>query len=247
MGTLFLDKKATSHLEMIMSFAIFIIFIIFLFAYLPPVQKPGLSDVLLDSLQFNIQNLSTINLLEIPAIIPNGTTCSPPCIDFENPLQGSGSSEHKYILVRNENSIVSFRINSENISIQKLGSIYYIYYSNETNFSGINKDPLSQDTLCGSCTYSFSAPRIYAVYSLEILNKTAEETKSNYAAKKQEFGILASSDFIFKLRDSGDKVILSSSAKEPPFKISVKARDIPIEYLDESGAMQKGTLNIKVW
>ena len=246
MKTLFLDKKAVSHLEMIMSFAIFIIFIIFLFAYLPPVQKPGLSDVLLDSLQFNIQNQSAINLLEIPAIIPSGTICASTCINIESPIQGPGSSDSSHIFVKDENSIIPFRLESENISMHKSGSIYYIYYSNETDFSGTNKDDL-QDTPCGTCTYTFSAPRIYAIYDIQKLKSLAARAKDNYADLKMQFGFLASSDFIFKLRDSADNVVLTSSSKEPPFKISVKARDIPVEYLNESGAMQKGTLNIRVW
>ncbi|PIU75736.1 hypothetical protein COS75_02665 [Candidatus Pacearchaeota archaeon CG06_land_8_20_14_3_00_35_12] len=238
------NKRAITHVENIISFSIFIIFLIALFIYLPPVQKPNISDVLLDSLQHGIENETNINLLEIPIILNmSGYSASISCFTFANPITSSNSDN---IVVKNNQSVVvPFSISSSNLNVANNGAVYYFYYSNQVNFKNINQAPLTLSP-CTAIQYFFSAPRIYSIYSYANLSSSINSVSSNYANAKLKYKIPASADFMIQARNEYGIFFSTESAKKPAVGISVKARDIPIEYL-ENGDIKKGILNIRVW
>ena len=59
------NKKAFSNIEMIISFSLFIVFLMFLFIYVNPIRRPNVSDVLLNTVELGLNNYK-IDFVEIP-------------------------------------------------------------------------------------------------------------------------------------------------------------------------------------
>lgn len=247
-------KRAESHLEMIISFSIFLIFLLFLFTYMNPVKKPDLSSVLLDIIEKEAKNY-TIDLLEMPVMFDQTPIV---CFNIECPFNLSyippadqGKRRYYVFVEDDEQNDKNFGFigvgNSLNITIDPAGAtsnLYTLYFSDSifNNFPNL-QEPLSSNCLSPG-QYSFSTPRLKNLYSYSKLTDLNTSYYFHYDELKKRFNFPESNDFAIFISPYFEM----SGIK--PERGLVKAREIPIEMIREENNQKqiiKTYLNIQVW
>jgi len=234
-------KKAVSTIEMIVSFTIFLAFIIFLIAYLNPVKKPDISGALLDSAENGIENATETDLIEMPVILTDSVEAGT-CFDIENPF--TIGNETNVFIKDSKGNFMPFKRNSENFTIQSTGdTIYYLYFSED--------ESVTNDAPAPSCTisfpeYKFSIPRLKKVYSYTLLKAFNDTYAADaaYLGLKEQFNFPITYNFGLKVYNSTSTII--EIMKQKPEKVIVKAREIPIQIMKDK-EIQYVHMSIQVW
>ncbi len=239
------SKKADSHLEMIISFSMFLLFVIFLFTYLSPIKQPDISSSLLKSAEAGVEKYST-TMLNIPAILNQEKTG---CFKIQSPFTETSNSK---IFVRDESgSFPKFYADASGITIEGNNKkLYYLYHIQDASFQDTGLECTATEMELPE-TYSFSIPRIKSVYLKSELIRLKEKYDSDYEGLKEEFEYPKTSDFavFFKTATGQPNDELSMSVNKPE-KVVVNAKELPILILEEISGIKKeveATINIQVW
>lgn len=246
------SKKAASHLEMIISFSIFLLFVIFLFTFMSPVKQPDVSESLIKVVEKGISEYES-SLVEVPVATKTAQTG---CFKITSPF---ASTQQANIFIKDrDGNDVGFAVSGQTITISGNGNdFYYLYYSDDafTHLKQACSAESSALDIMPQTDYTFSVPRTKDMYFLSKLLeiKSRYETEEGYKQLKQEFNYPDASDFaIFVPREYSDTIILSMDRQKPE-KVPVFAREMAIIVLkeDESGNGNKeeipSMMNIQVW
>lgn len=250
-------EKGVGHIEVIVSFSIFVVFLLFVFAYLNPIKKPDVSNVLLDIIESNIEKNYTITVTILPFTL-NQTIAFGKCFKIKNPFNlvniPLGLRENSTFVKDIKGNDLAFEYVDHdgmlnyyaNITIQSNGENFYVlYFTERENFSS-TEVPLACIPLEPNLnfTYNFSIPRTIKIYSERKLRGLNESYySSNYEQIKGEITFPKLSDFYIKIED----FVMNRTI--PP-GIPVVAREVSAEILKQEGTAKtiKGTrMNIKVW
>jgi len=90
--------------------------------------------------------------------------------------------------------------------------------------------------------YVLGASRDYEVVSNKSMLNFFDRYGSDYEKLKQDIGI--KNDFNIAIRDSSGEI---KKERYKPRGIEIKAREIPIEILNEDGKLEYATMNLQVW
>lgn len=228
-------RNAQAHVEMILSFVIFVGFFIFLFIFLNPFQeKPTVR--LLDITESAILEKLSINYNEVSLKVLSSE--SPDCwIIDDGFFQGLGSS----VIVKNiDKEAISGSLGST-IIFDNDGDFYYLYFSDI--FDG-DSTGLSSCFLLTSSDYKIGTlKKEKAVYEgyFEGFKTSYDE---GYAGLKTELGI--NNNFAFAIVNN-DRDVLFSGERNIPEGINILARNIPVMMIDKSGVVKPIIINIQVW
>ena len=234
------SKKAVSTIEMIVSFTIFLAFIIFLMAYLNPVKSTDISGALLDSAENGIENATETDLIEMPVVLDTPKIRGE-CFNIENPF--TKGNETNVFIKDSGGNFISFNRTGENFTIQGTGDrIYYLYFSDDESVTNIPPQ-------CAKTTpvlYKFSVPRLKKVYSYTLLKSFngAYADDASYLALKRQFNLPITYNFGLKVYNSTDTII--EIMKQKPEKVIVNAREIPIQIMKDR-EIQYVHMSIQVW
>lgn len=242
-----MNKKGINYIELVISFALFVGFVIALFVYLNPVRQPNLTEVVIDSVQNNFEENVTIMLTEIPFKVT-----TPGCItnDTASLLStnfGDDYSKGKMFVEDDFGNLVpSFDIDivSGALVMQTSSAqIYRIFYSNDTYFNIIKS---SCGTTPTEVIINVSTARSSFILSFEKLKKINESYYTEYDELKKRFDVPALGDFAIKIYNGTD--VFFDMARNIPKGLNVQAREFPISILDENTAKRiKAFVNIRVW
>jgi len=264
-----LKNKKASHVGMILSFVIFITFVVFLYVYLnPSVETPESKRDLLNEIGLRIINniSSSFSIISI-SIFDNPETN---CILLSDFLFASGIAFEEFndtgeveltpanLIVKNGNyqiqesyselqaknlSIVINRINTED-------NFFKIYYSREF-------DRLSENGI-GSCSIipfesNKSLEEGYVIGSVDTgkyifeknLYDIVERYNENYEKLKSELRISPGNEFGFEFVLSDETKLIAM--EDAPSSGNIYAEEIPVQYVDEDANILSGFINVKVW
>jgi len=159
------NKKGSSHLEIIISFVLFVGFSVFLMAYLQPTQQ----NTLQDSILFGLKNKffdSTVSNVTIAFVQKNVTSCStaPACEPTE--------------------------VNGKAINISVNDCFYYVYASSEFSNTLTKCKDLSPPQ-----NYTLGFLEVQIVYSNKSLYDINNMYYTDYDALKLDLGVPTSVDF----------------------------------------------------
>jgi len=238
--------KLGSHVGMILSFVIFITFIVFLYVILRPAvttsedKKATLTYIerqILENVSANFTStsvsisenppescVSILNLLLIPELSPPG------------------------IKVKNKDGIIQQEIyvqtNSPNLLIDRNspGVFFYIYSSPEWEF--INEASRDDCKAIGDDKYQIGLVKETNYPFEENLIEFIDYYKTNYEDLKKELKTPPGAEFGLGFIQSNQSEI---SVGTPGKSANVYAEVIPIQYIDDSANIQSGFINIKVW
>jgi len=228
------DKRGVSHVEMIVSFSVFLLFVLFLITYLNPIKPPTISKVLLDIVEQGLKNY-TAKILEIAV----RAAPSAGCFQIECPFVDC-SADHVFVKDKNGNSIGYDILPNGNLSIK--GDFYYLYHSDKSV-------SLSGSGCAGALTTSpiFSVPKLQTLYLYSELKTLNSTYYSDYESIKTQFRFPSASDFAINIRYEDDTPMFIMSTTKPK-GIAVKARDMPVSILNgDTKEIIKGKMNIQVW
>lgn len=238
-------KKGISHVEMILSFVIFIGFLIFIMAIFRPFSI-GKKESYINSIEKGILEHVSVNVTLATIMVsnvPSGSTCF------------SFGSELNPVIVKNKDGIF-VKANSDRttniIKIQGGNNFYYILSSEKFIEDGFSLPPGTTCADIDITSYSLGLTREYKMLSYQKIDEMENKYLSDYKGLARELGIPASRAFSFSVRDSNEVVIFNSG--EPKGKFMVTAKDIGVQIIHENAnyGIQAGNiifakLNIRVW
>ncbi|MBU2496547.1 MAG: hypothetical protein KJ767_00620 [Nanoarchaeota archaeon] len=254
------NKKAVLHIEVIISFSIFIGLLFLIFLMIKPIREPTLSNTVLDVAEAGIKRDASIALTTFPFAIDIQQNPNNPhtitCFYFENPLNTSILlPKNVFIKDVNKNN-VAFTFSGRDLYVQKTeADFYYIYYSfdeefeyigttlsqcdkiNDRNQQNQNEQQEQKDEL------AFSAPRTQVLFSYNKLLDMHERYYNNYADLKKDWYLPETSNFAIKIEN--DDILFEMTRNIPQGK-EVFAREF-YTYMIKDKKIEQVKVNLKVW
>jgi len=242
--------KTGSHVGMIISFVIFITFIVFLYSVIRPSITTGEDKkTTLAYVENKIEENTSALFAEITLKIH----------DVQNP------SEY---CVRLEKFFVYALVLAKVIVKNETGNMQNAYYDPVTDFDSLRIDRENQGNLFFKVYYSpefnnLSITTInpcttvhyitdYNITSVNSGNYVFEKNvyeligyyQNDYEKLRTEFNVPPGTEFGFGFTQSNGTIITVGNA---PKSIGVYAEQTPIQYIDENANVQSGFINVKVW
>lgn len=237
-----MKKKSVSHIENIIAFSIFLIFITFMIIYLSPLRVPRSSSYILDVASNKFQEAYSVRLKEYTLVLSSEVlSVSESCITFPAQKFEPSSPIGKYV-IKNDSGVIESDLENNNIEIQKPSSrVFYVYVSEESIFS-----PPSAD-YDGCLTLSDDNYSIIQGVSFYPVSEEKVKSATDYLAVKKTLGIPDSFDFELILVDmaSPDKPLLNLSKQKPI--TNVLAREYPLSMITSKGDIKNMVFSIKIW
>ncbi len=244
-------SRSGSHVGMILSFVIFITFIVFLYVVVQPAVKTGENKkTTLDYIESKIVENVSANFTSISIKIANKQSLkNQNCIKLQQFFVYSGISA--YIVVKNE---------TENVQ--------NAYYDPATDFDDVRINRNNEDNLFFKIYYSLEFDKVpttainpctlvyynkeYNISSMTtgkyVFNTSMSELinyyKMNYEDLKEQLNVPAGSEFGFGfVQSDGTKVEVGNATGS----INVFAEEVPVQYIDAKANILSGFINVKVW
>ncbi len=252
-------NKRGSHVGAMLSFVIFITFLIFLYSILQPALKTeGDKEDMVDYLTAKLKENFSSGLTYVNAIVEE-TQSDLNCItitEMSVGLEEQGLNK-SYLIIKDEsNSILPYFIGDDKktISININSEVFFpdgflkIYSSKD-----VDSTKSLTKTGWGDC-YEVSLYRIEAVGQMnETFLKKARTFKEDYESGdesyetiKTQLKIPGNIEFGFELKTAEEERI-STSTRIVPTGANVYVGEVPILYIDEQANLESGFLTIKVW
>jgi len=239
-------NKKGSHVGVVVSFVIFVTFLIFLYTILQPATvRERDRQYILDYLTLNIIGNSSG---EISTLIINviESTGAKNCINMQTIYPYIEGYENNLLIKNDSNFILSYSFNpSTDVWIETgedFTGILKVYSGDE-----VVRSPESDATGClprlSSTGYVKSYSEIFES-KIEDLNETYY---ADYEGLKVELGLSEGTEFNFYILDSLRNVIISAEIQPPPTDRSVYVEETPIQYIDKNGNTLFGFLVVKIW
>jgi len=216
-----ISKKAQGHIEIILSFIIFIGFLLFIFMFLNPFTKTKETGYIMDNIQKSIINKISDDVGRLSVIVNEDDKCY------------DKTKFSQYLNVEDK-----IRVVQDNKNTRK----YDVYYGNF--FIENNPEPdcsLGENYTLG--TYSIEKMIIYDKISV-----LKDDYESDYDNLKKSLRI--TNDFLFKIRNLAgeeDSLLSVEYPKNIPTGIDIEAREIPIRIIQNNGIIIEKKLYIQAW
>ncbi len=246
-----MNKKGISHIEMIISFVIFLGIVVVIFIFLRPIREPTLSNVVLDIVERGMQGEASSTLATIPfkideTIFANITFL---CFRVAHPLDIDDADPDKLhtsniLLKKSTNNPLAFDIESDYLEIAEEDPFYSLSFSFTEIFP---QEALGRDycPLVPEDKVVFSAPRTETLYSFSKLSQISVDYAENYNALKGRWFVPSKNDFAIKVLDAGGNVLFDMPRNVPPRR-DVFAREIEGQMLRGTD-VERITINVRVW
>ncbi len=233
-------KRGMAHIEMAISFGMFVLFTFWLIVFLNPVKNQSISNVLIDTVERGIIRNASIDVAEVPV---NTAPVISTCLKIKNPFNTTNTSN---MFVRDvSDKLLKFSFPEPgNISIEESGIFYRLYYGDAT---------FNPPLLSGSCTalspkqMNYTSARVSTPLFIARVEYIKWLYESDYDALKDEFSFPHSSDFNINITNLLTRQNLFEMRKTKPQRVEVVAREIPIQIIQRDGSMIRAIMNLQVW
>ncbi len=238
------SKRAQGHVEMIISFLIFIGFVVTLLTFLNPTKSRQIDYAILSITEEKLMDEWTRNYSSISVTISNDSIAivnEKDCFIVPDKIKLSGN-----LIVKNQRGNVVDAVLGSDITIKHtFGNRFYKIYSSEefedNTISCTSSMPLSD------LDYKFGARTQFDVVMEDRLYDMIEEYNQGeeaYKALKERLGI--TNDFMIFVYDQ-DINILANASMFVPRVVEVVARDIPVVAINNTADPVELIINIRAW
>jgi hypothetical protein len=239
---IFGNKKAQGHVELILSFVIFVGFVFSIFVFLNPLKQPSMSFVSFETVQTKLVDNVTIAYQSIPLILNRSLSSSVTCFSVNNTLKATGN-----ILAKSSDDLIIRASNSSSkLYLQnKLNEKFYtIYFSDSFNNYSI-ADTASCLALSEQ-NYSFGAPSYETLILFENLIFLDNSYVSNYPAVIENLGL--ENNFEFGISNLNRTILVNDTFLVHRLKsTNVLARDVLLKTINKNATQVDIFLNLRVW
>ena len=245
-----MKKRGISHVEVIVSFTIFIGIVAAIFLFIKPVREPTLSNVLLDIVEEGLRKDGTIALAKIPFKISESILNDPsnfPCFIITHPLDiGPGKlSVDNVFIKKSTGEAIPFDINSDTFEIgDRDPFLYTILFSFDETFTRTPPGGTCVQVLEDKVI--FSAPRTETLFSFSKLRQLETAYNADYGGLKEKWFLPSTSDFSINISYSDGSHAFGMEKKKPPPRRDVFAREFTVNMLEETDVKQV-SVNVRIW
>jgi len=234
-------RRSQSHVEMIVSFVLFVGFVVFLLLMFNPQKYTPLSYGAINVVQASLMKNLSIDY-NYTSVILNETTSgalSGSCFEID-PIDGINGA----IAVKDMNGLLT--------SSKKESGKIIIEHRNSQRFYGVySSDFFSESGGCSS-PVPLTKPQNYSLGILTTKNAVLYENiqelnksyYSDYTELKKSLGI--KNDFSFTIRRN-ETDILFNTISEQPENINILSREIPFLSINKTGDTENLFINLGVW
>ena len=230
-----MKSKKGSHVGVILSFMIFVVFLVFLFSALQPALKVEKDkEAILEHITNSITESSSDNLIIENVVVDN--TDESDCVRVDKNL------DQNLIVKKSPDwTIASYLIQGGEIDIKLEGGKFFkIYYSESI------VETLPSSVICNKITTNYKIGFVNNE-TVVFVSKFDDLTNKDYDLLKRDFGVSAGTDFSFSLLDA-DKILINQIImKAPKVSTNIYVNEFPVLYSDENGEIKSGFINVKVW
>jgi hypothetical protein len=226
-------RKGQGHIEMIMSFTLFLGFIITMLVFFrPAVKSRGVTLTLVENKI--TENISTwVYFFSIKA-------SSPDCFCFSNPYVGAKGN---VIILNSSAGTVGGWVSGDSICIERSNSgFFYIYMSSE--FKETDGDCNNNNIITLDLENDVGLLRGIMAVSNSSLWNLKQEYDQNYTQLRERMGM--SYDFRFIVFDRSNEKVMELQRKIPLGK-PVYSKDKSVEIVYENGEVEESTIRFYVW
>ena len=245
-----MNKKGISHIEIMISFTLFISLLAVIFIFIQPVKEPKLNNVALDIVEYGLEKNASISLATLPFKInlsqitqttQTASTTPINCFTIDNPLNMSELKKENIFVTSSNGLNLAFDVTSNKITLPKREDFYYLHFSFDDTFPNGDYNGEGCPTI-NPDKVTFSAPRTEALLSFNKLDQLNKTYHNNYEELKKQWFVPEKNNFAITIKGSTN------------FNMSRKillGKDIFTRSLTKN--MIKGTVveqvnvNIKVW
>ncbi len=242
-----MKNKKGSHVGMILSFVIFITFLVFLYVVVNPSINIGTDKgKVIDYIESEITKNTSSNLTSTSIEISSGVVMTNDCVVIgslfillEIPANikiknETGDLQEVYTDIAGGGPRIN-RKSQDNL-------FFKMYYSPEFNLLGEN-NALTCQTITDT-EYSIGLVKIAKYVFADKLIELISYYDDNYDSLKTAFEIPSNNEFGFEfVENDGTK----TTADQETTSGEVYVEEIPIQYVDENANIQTGFINIRVW
>jgi len=243
-------KKGTSHLGFVLSFVIFILFLVFILSIVEPrLGTQTDKKSLLDSLEFNMINKFGMDNFTIAIANYKGVSAGQKSCISLNPISSldfvSDTNRNKIKITDDAGSLLNFDIQSGILyaGISSVSNaILKIYYSGNTSST---TTPLSD---CKSADADFTVKSVNREQRYILDSKMIslrDKYSLDYSQLKTDLEIPEGNDFAFSLKLANGTLVESQNVTVP--SVDIFAKSFPVQYLDNNANLNVGFLTVKVW
>jgi hypothetical protein len=230
-----MNKRGVSTIEIIVSFAIFVAFVVFILLYINPTKQDWTPSLLID-LETGVKQTASVEIMEVPIVV---TGAAGGCINISipQPLRDSSNGNISVLDLDNKNITNGVNLNGNSVQMERTGTFYRIIQSTEID----KNTPLDG---CQSVTYTPSVERSELIYSYKklIAMNNSYYTKDGYTALKQQLNFPLTSDFGIAVSTDTFNITMQ---KNIPLT-QVRVTNYPVQILKDD-VKTTGTITLKVW
>lgn len=243
-------KKKGSHVGIVLSFVIFITFLLFLYTMVEPSLRTQTDkEALLDYLKIELierfsANLTSVTINTDKEVLQN-------CIILKN-LIGEVEVNFNLIVKDKLGDISQAKISADEnndlfIEREEIGLVFYKIYNSE-EFEELNVEvppsckDLFKDQFPGGYTIGLVRTEEY-IFETKVI-ELVEEYENNYEDLRSELKIPLGSEFGFGLTyKDGTKIGIEGQN----ISTNIYAEEIPVQYVNAEANISLGFINIQVW
>ena len=238
-----MENKRGSHVGVVLSFIIFILFLVFMYSILSPSVKIEKSKQnLLDYLKIElIENLST-DLTTVTIIINESYNPDETCLEISH-----NNSKNLNLVVKDKNDVSIEFDSSENklkINWTNEDRFFKVHYSTEQFNEFFQTFDSCAEPNKTNGEYSVGSIKTNKYVFVSKIIQLIEDYKTDYESVKGILKIPTESDFDFSFAYEDETII---GITEKTMAKNIYAEEIPIQYVDTKGNINYGFFNIRLW
>ena len=245
---MFKEKRGTSHLGFVLSFVIFLTFLLFMYAMIEPVLKiqPG-KETLLNEIKDGVIEKLRIESGEVTTMtITMAGSRTHNCVkitggDIYNKADGGTPLKIK----DDANNLVEYKFQGSQLLI----GISQSYVGGLKIYYGTNIDSSPEYTGPAGCDQVTTSTKITKTNSGLIESKITDLKNSyetDYAALKTNLAVPTGSDFTFTFSSPDNSTSISPENVDIP-DTNIYVSSFPIDYFDSDANLKLGILKVTVW
>lgn len=235
-----MEKRGLSHLEFVLSFVIFVGFIVFAFIFFNPLQT---SRTLTSTMDYAWLEVSEEGKARVDTYSIYINPIASPIIELEIP--GLLTTDNSAVEDVNGNILPSFSYTSpggnRRVAIQRNGNDFFrVKFSPEIS----NGPTMSGTLLTYEVQYRVSSSKSEELFIEDLLLELNNTYFSDYSGLKQDLNLPNRIDFGFVVSFADSEIV---SLNEIPENAEILSRSDKVEIIRSSGKREYGEVRVLVW
>lgn len=246
-------KKRGSHIDIVLSFVIFVTLLIFIFSVFMPKLKISDQQAIIDYLKLKLIGNFSSNLTTFTIQITDPIDQNKKCIKFTGSVEDiiiQGINYDELIIKNSSNYILNYTVQGKTLYIltgKNFDGFLKLYHSPHLNASFCDGSPPSCGMQICDVFTNYEIGLIREITSIILFNiqELADKYNTDYESLKSELGLPPGTEFAFIFTASDGTEIIAEPDEIPT--TNVYSEEFPVTYSDNDGNILEGFLTIKVW